>query len=50
MKKIKKPSIVLFDLDNTLYDYDSAHNDAIKAVSKKVKNLLNIDEKEFIEL
>lgn len=50
MKKIKKPSIVLFDLDNTLYDYDSAHNDAIKAVSKKVKNLLNINEKEFIEL
>lgn len=50
MKELKKPSIVLFDLDNTLYDYDTAHNDALKTVAKKVKNLLNIDENEFIKL
>ena len=47
MKNIKKPDIVLFDLDNTLYEYNSSHNEALNSVKLKVKNLLNIEENEF---
>ena len=47
MKNIKKPKIVLFDLDNTLYEYNSSHNEALNSVKLKVKNLLNIEENEF---
>ena len=46
MKNIKKPDIVLFDLDNTLYEYN-CHNEALNSVKLKVKNLLNIEENEF---
>ena len=48
MKNIKKPDIVLFDLDNTLYEYNSSHNEALNSVKLKVKNLLNIEENELI--
>lgn len=45
-----KPSIILFDLDNTLYDYNSAHNSAIKEVKIKTINYFNINSKEFDSL
>lgn len=45
-----KPTIVLFDLDDTLYDYTKAHKEALEQVKKKAKNLFNIDNKEFIAL
>lgn len=41
------PSIILFDLDNTLYDYNSAHSVAIKEVKSKATNYFNIKPKEF---
>lgn len=45
-----KPSIILFDLDNTLYDYSSAHNSAIKEVKLKATNYFNLNSKEFDSL
>ena len=33
-----KPDCVLFDLDNTLYPYDPAHEAALEAVKLKVTN------------
>jgi putative hydrolase of the HAD superfamily len=42
---------VLFDLDNTLYDYDICHNEAINCVLNKINQITNISisflEKEF---
>lgn len=46
-KKLIKPSAVLFDTDNTLYEYEPANNKATKAVGEKIKNLLGIREEEF---
>ena len=43
------PQAVLFDTDNTLYDYGPANRKAIDAISKKIKNILDIDKKEFLE-
>ena len=31
--KLHKPDVVFFDLDNTIYDYDSAHTFAMNQVS-----------------
>ena len=42
-----KPKAVIFDTDNTLYPYDTAHSAAIAAVKKKAKNILGISQKEF---
>lgn len=44
-KNLNKPSAVIFDTDNTLYEYPPANQMAEKAVEKKVKNLLGIDSK-----
>ena len=44
---IAKPKAVIFDTDNTLYPYDTAHSAAIVAVKKKAKNILGISQKEF---
>ena len=44
-KNLSKPSAVIFDTDNTLYEYDPANQMAEMAVEKKVKNLLGIDSK-----
>ncbi len=41
------PSAVIFDTDNTLYPYQPSHNAAIKAVEKKIYNLLGIKDNEF---
>ncbi len=44
-KNLNKPNVVIFDTDNTLYEYDPANEMAEKAVEKKVKNLLGIESK-----
>ncbi len=41
------PDAVLFDLDNTLYAYDPAHNAALKAVEHKVITSLSTTSGEF---
>lgn len=47
-EKLKtKPDCVLFDLDNTLYPYDPAHDAALNAVRIKVTNNFNLPEKTF---
>jgi len=47
---LKKPKAILFDTDNTLYNYYPANKSAEDAVSKKVKNLLGLEKKEFYEI
>tara|TARA_B100000886_G_scaffold339897_1_gene306867 strand:- start:4915 stop:5658 length:744 start_codon:yes stop_codon:yes gene_type:complete len=47
--KLVKPDAVLFDTDNTLYEYSPANNKAIKEVAIKMKNLIGISENKFIE-
>ena len=37
---IKKPRAILFDTDNTLYEYEPANKEAIEACYLKAKNLL----------
>ncbi|HCR85998.1 MAG TPA: hydrolase [Alphaproteobacteria bacterium] len=44
-----KPVAVIFDLDNTLYDYERAHNASIKAVCNKVIKKLNLTEAQFYQ-
>ena len=41
---------VLFDLDNTLYDYDKPHEKALKEVYKILKKHINISLTRFIKL
>lgn len=43
----EKPAVVLFDLDNTFYDYSLAHQSALKATAEKAGTLLGISEKDF---
>ena len=45
----KRPKAILFDTDNTLYDYFPANKLAEEAVCKKANNLLGIKRKEFYE-
>ena len=45
-KTIGKPKAVIFDTDNTLYPYDTAHVAAIKAVFEKAEKMRGIDKKE----
>jgi len=44
---IKKPEAILFDTDNTLYDYHPANKIAEEAVCKKANNLLGINKEDF---
>jgi len=44
-----RPDAVLFDTDNTLYEYEPANKKAVKAVAEKMKNLVGISEKIFLE-
>jgi HAD superfamily hydrolase (TIGR01549 family) len=44
---VKRPKAVVFDTDNTLYPYDSAHCAAMEAVQSKAMSLLNITRQEF---
>ena len=48
--KLFKPNAVLFDTDNTLYEYEPAHKRAINSTSKKLNNLLGISRKDFLHL
>ncbi|MBW2966245.1 HAD-IA family hydrolase, partial [Candidatus Woesearchaeota archaeon] len=41
---------ILFDLDNTLYDYNKPHEKALKEVYKVLKQHINISFKKFIKL
>jgi len=45
----RKPAAVLFDTDNTLYSYNPAHEQAMRAVVDKAKRVLGIDEDTFHE-
>jgi len=45
--RIKRPEAVLFDTDNTLYDYNSANAIALEAVAMKATKILNISTNEF---
>ena len=38
---------VLFDLDNTLYEYDPPHKKALFAVYKELKNKIKLSRKKF---
>ena len=46
---LKKPECILFDTDNTLYEYEPANNAALEAVCLKATNLLGINRKTFTE-
>ncbi len=48
INKMKKA--VLFDLDNTLYDYKPVHKKSMQEVYKYLKNKLNISYRKFTEL
>ena len=41
---------VIFDLDNTLYDYDINNEKAMNVVQNYIKSEFNIEEKKFLEL
>jgi len=43
------PDAVLFDTDNTLYEYEPANTKAVKAAAAKMKKLVGISEKIFLE-
>jgi putative hydrolase of the HAD superfamily len=45
---IRKPKAIVFDTDNTLYPYDSAHSAGMEAVQVKAMALLNITRQKFI--
>ena len=45
---LKRPSAVLFDTDNTLYEYYPAKVAAEEAVCKKAKNLMGINRNTFL--
>jgi len=46
---LEKPKAVLFDTDNTLYDYYPANSFAEEAVCQKARNLLGINRRDFFE-
>lgn len=45
----RRPTVVLFDLDNTLYSYEPAHNSGMAAVRRKVESKLGIDSSQFTD-
>ena len=47
-KNLYKPDAVIFDTDNTLYEYAPANQKAEEAVERKVKALLGINSKLYI--
>ena len=42
--------VILFDLDDTLYDYESAHKKAINEVYFFLKKEIGLTRKKFLEL
>jgi putative hydrolase of the HAD superfamily len=47
-QEIIKPKAVIFDTDNTLYLYKSAHQSAINAIVVKAEKLLGVNRKTFV--
>lgn len=47
--RLKFPDAILFDLDNTLYPYNDAHNFAQKAICEKAIKFFSISKKKFDE-
>ena len=43
----KLPDAIFLDIDNTIYDYELAHNFALAAVKKKALKTFSISEKQF---
>lgn len=48
-KKIKKYKILIFDLDNTIYDQNDYDYPAIRRVSKFISSKINLDEKKIFK-
>jgi len=48
-QNIVKPKAVIFDTDNTLYSYKSAHEYAINITTIKAAKILKVDKKTFIK-
>jgi HAD superfamily hydrolase (TIGR01549 family) len=48
-KLVKLPSAVLMDLDNTIYDYESAHKAALLSVGMRVTAFAGITQSQFLE-
>ena len=46
----KAPDVVIFDLDNTLYNYNLANVSAMSVIEKKVREDLNINSELFADL
>jgi putative hydrolase of the HAD superfamily len=44
---LRRPDAILFDTDNTLYDYTPANAMAERAVEAKVQNLLGVSPEAF---
>ena len=47
IQNMVKPSVVFFDLDHTLYDYDIAHEAAISKTSQRLEQLLGVSTSDF---
>ena len=47
---LTKPNAIIFDTDNTLYEYDIANKAAEEAVCRKARNLIGINRKEFFKV
>ena len=45
---LETPDAVIFDTDNTLYEYEPANKAAIEAACKKAENLISINKEEFM--
>ena len=46
---VTRPAVVLFDTDNTLYEYEPAHTAALGATRDKAKRMLNLSAETFDE-
>jgi FMN phosphatase YigB (HAD superfamily) len=45
-----KPKLVIFDLDGTLYDYNSAHNFALNAVVEKISTISGLHKSQVLQI
>ncbi|MGE0409160.1 MAG: HAD family hydrolase [Amphiplicatus sp.] len=43
----RRPALVVFDLDNTLYDYAAAHKAGLDAAARKANTLFGVNEADF---
>ena len=48
--EILKPKAIIFDTDNTLYSYETAHYSAFKAVMQKAEDILGVNNQDFQEV